>query len=198
MIGSSNNPISGLPGTTIVARSHGSSWGEGAEASPPCWRAACLRLLAVAGGDAAGPQGRHILGGTPWKMQVATSSRGLRGSSFFPCTAPHSDLAAYPRTEGSRPRLSAPQAGLMRALPGHRGGEMAGARDRGHRHGISSCWSGAEPHALRRRHVPAARDDVRDLVGGSSALRATRPPSGATTPRRRRGSRTRVSSPPPA
>jgi putative OPT family oligopeptide transporter len=72
----------------------------------------------------------HILGGTPWKMQVGdligVVVAGL--TLFFPLYLLHtSDLASNPATGGfGGPSLSAPQAGLMASISqGIVGGEMA-------------------------------------------------------------------------
>ena len=72
----------------------------------------------------------HILGGTPWKMQVGdiigVFVAGL--VMFFPLYILHtSDLAANPGVGGfGGTNLPAPQAGLMAALSqGIVGGEMA-------------------------------------------------------------------------
>jgi len=72
----------------------------------------------------------HILGGTPWKMQVGdilgVVVAGLL--MFFPLYLLHtSDLASNPTSGGfGGPVLAAPQAGLMAALSqGIVGGEMA-------------------------------------------------------------------------
>jgi putative OPT family oligopeptide transporter len=72
----------------------------------------------------------HILGGTPWKMQVGDLI-GVVVSGlvlFFPLYLLHtSDLASNPATGGfGGPSLSAPQAGLMASISqGIVGGEMA-------------------------------------------------------------------------
>jgi putative OPT family oligopeptide transporter len=72
----------------------------------------------------------HILGGTPWKMQIGDIIGVIIAGlvMFFPLYVLHnSDLAQNPATGGfGGPNLSAPQAGLMAALSqGIVGGEMA-------------------------------------------------------------------------
>jgi putative OPT family oligopeptide transporter len=72
----------------------------------------------------------HILGGTPWKMQVGDIIGVILAGlvMFFPLYVLHnSDLALYPTNGGfGSARLPAPQAGLMAALSqGIVGGEMA-------------------------------------------------------------------------
>jgi putative OPT family oligopeptide transporter len=134
MIGSSNNPISGLTlATTIVAaltmvlvKVKGV---EGVAAVLGVAAVVCVSS-AVAGEMLQDLKVGHILGGTPWKMQVGdivgVVVAGL--ALFFPLYLLHtSDLAANPQTGGfGGPNLSAPQAGLMAALSqGIVGGEMA-------------------------------------------------------------------------
>jgi putative OPT family oligopeptide transporter len=72
----------------------------------------------------------HILGGTPWKMQLGNIVGVLIAGAvmFFPISMLHfSDLRAYPATGGlGGEHFSAPQAGLMAALAqGIVGGQMA-------------------------------------------------------------------------
>jgi putative OPT family oligopeptide transporter len=72
----------------------------------------------------------HILGGTPWKMQVGDLVGVVVAGLvlFFPLYLLHtSDVAANPGVGGfGGPNLSAPQAGLMAAISqGIVGGEMA-------------------------------------------------------------------------
>jgi putative OPT family oligopeptide transporter len=134
MIGSSNNPISGLTlATTIVAALTmvivGVKGAEGVAAVLGVAAVVCVSS-AVAGEMLQDLKVGHILGGTPWKMQVGdiigVVAAGL--FLFFPLYLLHtSDLAAFPDNGGfGSPRLSAPQAGLMAALSqGIVGGEMA-------------------------------------------------------------------------
>src|ERR1019366_444807 len=119
MIGSSNNPISGLTlCTLVVAALLMIAMGLRGDAGI----SAVLGVAAVAGEMLQDLKAGHILGGTPAKMQIgdlfgiAVSSMAL----FFPLMWLH---RAY--TFGS-PQLPAPQAGLMASLPqGIVGGNMA-------------------------------------------------------------------------
>jgi putative OPT family oligopeptide transporter len=134
MIGSSNNPISGLTlATTIVAALTmviiGVKGMEGVAAVLGVAAVVCVSS-AVAGEMLQDLKVGHILGGTPWKMQVGdligVVVAGL--ALFFPLYLLHtSDLAANPATGGfGGPSLSAPQAGLMASISqGIVGGEMA-------------------------------------------------------------------------
>jgi putative OPT family oligopeptide transporter len=134
MIGSSNNPISGLTlATTIVAALTmvivGVRGAEGVAAVLGVAAVVCVSS-AVAGEMLQDLKVGHILGGTPWKMQVGdligVVVAGL--AMFFPLYLLHtSDLAAFPDNGGfGSPRLPAPQAGLMAAISqGIVGGEMA-------------------------------------------------------------------------
>jgi putative OPT family oligopeptide transporter len=134
MIGSSNNPISGLTlATTIVAALTmvivGVRGAEGVAAVLGVAAVVCVSS-AVAGEMLQDLKVGHILGGTPWKMQVGDLI-GVVVSGlvlFFPLYLLHtSDLAAFPDNGGfGGPRLPAPQAGLMAAISqGIVGGEMA-------------------------------------------------------------------------
>ena len=134
LIGSSNNPISGLTlATTIVAALTmvivGVKGIEGVAAVLGVAAVVCVSS-AVAGEMLQDLKVGHILGGTPWKMQVGdligVVVAGL--ALFFPLYLLHtSDLAANPATGGfGGPSLSAPQAGLMASISqGIVGGEMA-------------------------------------------------------------------------
>jgi len=134
MIGSSNNPISGLTlATTIVAALTmvivGVKGVEGVAAVLGVAAVVCVSS-AVAGEMLQDLKVGHILGGTPWKMQVGDLI-GVVVSGlvlFFPLYLLHtSDLASNPTTGGfGGPNLSAPQAGLMASISqGIVGGEMA-------------------------------------------------------------------------
>ena len=134
MIGSSNNPISGLTlAATIVAALTmvivGVKGVEGVAAVLGVAAVVCVSS-AVAGEMLQDLKVGHILGGTPWKMQVGDLI-GVVVSGlvlFFPLYLLHtSDLASNPTTGGfGGPALSAPQAGLMAAISqGIVGGEMA-------------------------------------------------------------------------
>jgi putative OPT family oligopeptide transporter len=134
MIGSSNNPISGLTlATTIVAALTmiivGVSGVEGVAAVLGVAAVVCVSS-AVAGEMLQDLKVGHILGGTPWKMEIGdiigVFVAGL--VMFFPLYLLHtSDLAANPGVGGfGGKNLPAPQAGLMAALSsGIVGGEMA-------------------------------------------------------------------------
>ncbi len=134
MIGSSNNPISGLTlATTIVAALTmviiGAKGMEGVAAVLGVAAVGCVSA-AVAGEMLQDLKVGHILGGTPWKMQVGDII-GIVVSGlvlFFPLYVLHvSDLKANPALGGfGGPNLPAPQAGLMAAVSqGIVGGEMA-------------------------------------------------------------------------
>ncbi len=133
MIGSSNNPISGLTlATTIVAALTmvivGVSGMEGVAAVLGVAAVVCVSS-AVAGEMLQDLKVGHILGGTPWKMQVGdligVAVAGL--VMFFPLFVLHSsDLRTDPLGGFGGKNLPAPQAGLMAALSqGIVGGEMA-------------------------------------------------------------------------
>jgi putative OPT family oligopeptide transporter len=126
MIGSSNNPISGLTLCTLVVAAllmiaMGLRGDAGISAVLGVAAVVCVSS-AVAGEMLQDLKAGHILGGTPAKMQIgdlfgiAVSSMAL----FFPLMWLH---RAY--TFGT-PQLSAPQAGLMASLAqGIVGGNMA-------------------------------------------------------------------------
>jgi putative OPT family oligopeptide transporter len=134
MIGSSNNPISGLTlATTVVAALTmviiGVTGIQGVAAVLGVAAVVCVSS-AVAGEMLQDLKVGHILGGTPSKMQtgdiIGVILAGL--VMFFPLYVLHnSDLASNPLTGGfGGPKLPAPQAGLMAALSqGIVGGEMA-------------------------------------------------------------------------
>ena len=134
LIGSSNNPISGLTlATTIIAALTmvivGVKGVEGVAAVLGVAAVVCVSS-AVAGEMLQDLKVGHILGGTPWKMQIGDLIGVVFAGLllFFPLYLLHtSDLAAFPADGGfGGPRLSAPQAGLMAALSqGIVGGEMA-------------------------------------------------------------------------
>jgi putative OPT family oligopeptide transporter len=126
MIGSSNNPVSGLTLCTLVVAAllmvaMGVSGGSGVAAVLGVAAVVCVSS-AVAGEMLQDLKVGHILGGTPAKMQIGDLF-GVVVSSlvlFFPLMMLHK---AY--TFGS-PSLSAPQAGLMAMLAqGIVGGNMA-------------------------------------------------------------------------
>jgi len=134
MIGSSNNPISGLTlATTVVAALTmvvvGVSGSQGVAAVLGVAAVVCVSS-AVAGEMLQDLKVGHILGGTPWKMQIGDIVGVVLAGlvMFFPLYVLHnSDLAQNPLTGGfGSKNLSAPQAGLMAAISqGIVGGEMA-------------------------------------------------------------------------
>lgn len=134
MIGSSNNPISGLTlATTIVAALTmviiGVKGPSGIAAVLGVAAVVCVSS-AVAGEMLQDLKVGHILGGTPWKMQVGDIIGVILAGlvMFFPLYILHnSDLQMNPLTGGFGGKgLPAPQAGLMAALSqGIVGGEMA-------------------------------------------------------------------------
>ena len=134
MIGSSNNPISGLTlATTIVAALTmvivGVKGAQGVAAVLGVAAVVCVSS-AVAGEMLQDLKVGHILGGTPWKMQVGDVFGVIVAGlvMFFPLYLLHtSDLASNPGIGGfGGKNLPAPQAGLMAALSqGIVGGEMA-------------------------------------------------------------------------
>jgi putative OPT family oligopeptide transporter len=134
MIGSSNNPISGLTlATTIVAALTmviiGVKGAQGVAAVLGVAAVVCVSS-AVAGEMLQDLKVGHILGGTPWKMQLGDILGVLVAGlvMFFPLYLLHtSDLASNPGVGGfGGKNLPAPQAGLMAALSqGIVGGEMA-------------------------------------------------------------------------
>ena len=194
MIGSSNNPISGLTLCTLVIAAllmvaMGLRGSYGIAAVLGVAAVVCVSS-AVAGEMLQDLKAGHILGGTPAKMQIgdllgiAVSSMAL----FFPLMWLH---RAY--TFGT-PQLPAPQAGLMASLAtGHRGRQHGVAAGGGrHPDGLRpDPGGGEEPHAVLGRDVPAAGDHVRHLRRRALPLDA--PTSCATraasTTRRRRASK---------
>jgi len=134
MIGSSNNPISGLTlATTIVAALTmvivGVKGTDGVAAVLGVAAVVCVSS-AVAGDMLQDLKIGHILGGTPSKMEWGEMIGAIVASlvMFFPLYLLHtSDLASNPTSGGfGSANLSAPQAGLMAALSqGIVGGEMA-------------------------------------------------------------------------
>jgi putative OPT family oligopeptide transporter len=136
IIGSSNNPVSGLTlATTVVAALTlvivGMTGPRGIMAALGVAAIGCVSA-AVAGEMLQDLKVGHILGGTPWKMQVGdiigVVAAGL--VLFWPLYLMHtSDVAAHAGATGfgfGGPNYPAPQAGLMAALSsGIVGGEMA-------------------------------------------------------------------------
>lgn len=125
-IGASNNPISGLTLSTLIIAAIlmviiGAKGMSGVAAVLGVAAVVCVSS-AVAGEMLQDLKVGHILGGTPWKMQVGDVIGILISSLvlFFPLMILHGAF-----TFGSK-ELPAPQAGLMAALAqGIVGGEMA-------------------------------------------------------------------------
>ena len=125
-IGSSNNPISGLTLSTLIVAALlmvvvGATGTSGVAAVLGVAAVVCVSS-AVAGEMLQDLKVGHILGGTPWKMQVGDIIGILIASLvlYFPLLVLHGAF-----TFGSK-ELSAPQAGLMAALAqGIVGKEMA-------------------------------------------------------------------------
>jgi putative OPT family oligopeptide transporter len=134
MIGSSNNPLSGLTlATTVVAALTmviiGAKGEQGIMAVLGVAAVGCVSA-AVAGEMLQDLKVGHILGGTPWKMQVGDLIGVVIAGlvMFFPLYMMHtSDVAQFGPAGGFGGKTySAPQAGLMAALSqGIVGGEMA-------------------------------------------------------------------------
>jgi putative OPT family oligopeptide transporter len=147
MIGSSNNPISGLTLSTVIVAALlmyalGQSGTEGIAAVLGVAGVICVSA-AVAGEMLQDLKVGHILGGTPWKMQVGDIIGVILAAAvmFWPILVLHEgDMAAYrtahdmaPDAEVAiglaglgGPNLPAPQAGLMAMVSqGIIGGEMA-------------------------------------------------------------------------
>jgi len=134
LIGSSNNPISGLTlATTVVAALTmvivGVKGMAGVGAVLGVAAIGCVSA-AVAGEMLQDLKVGHILGGTPWKMQVGDLIGVVLAGLvlFFPLyVLQNADIAQNPAAGGfGGKNLSAPQAGLMAALSsGIVGGEMA-------------------------------------------------------------------------
>ena len=134
LIGSSNNPISGLTlATTIIAALVmviiGVKGDQGVAAVLGVAAVVCVSA-AVAGEMLQDLKVGHILKGTPWKMQIGDLIGVFFAAAvmFFPLYVLHfSDLKLDPINGGfGGDRLPAPQAGLMAALSkGIVGGEMA-------------------------------------------------------------------------
>jgi putative OPT family oligopeptide transporter len=125
-IGSSNNPVSGLTLSTLIIAALlmvlvGATGVSGVAAVLGVAAVVCVSS-AVAGEMLQDLKVGHILGGTPWKMQVGNIFGVLLASLvlYFPLLVLHGAFQF-----GSK-ELSAPQAGLMAALAqGIVGKEMA-------------------------------------------------------------------------
>jgi len=132
LIGSSNNPISGLTISTLIIAALlmvalGVKGTAGIAAVLGVAAVICV-AAAVAGEMLQDLKVGHILGGTPWKMQVGDMIGILLASAvmFFPLLILHQgDIAAGGEGLGGK-SYPAPQASLMAILAkGIVGGEMA-------------------------------------------------------------------------
>ena len=134
MIGSSNNPISGLTLSTLIVAALLVVL-VGVPDNPKLGIAAILGVAAVicvaaavAGEMLQDLKVGHILGGTPWKMQVGDLIGILIASAvmFFPILVLHQGDINMGGTGLGGINLPAPQAGLMAMLSeGIVGGDMA-------------------------------------------------------------------------
>ncbi len=139
MIGSSNNPISGLTLSTLVVAALlmvalGMTGTKGVAAVLGVAGVVCVSA-AVAGEMLQDLKVGHILGGTPWKMQIGDLFGVALASAvmFLPLVVLHvgdikAGLMAVPPYQGGfgGPMLPAPQASLMALLSsGIVGGHMA-------------------------------------------------------------------------
>jgi putative OPT family oligopeptide transporter len=132
MIGSSNNPVSGLTLATLIIAALvmvlvGATGSQGVAAVLGVAAVVCVSS-AVAGEMLQDLKVGHILGGTPWRMQVGDLIGVVVSGAllFFPLYILHfSNIQQGGSGFGDR-ALSAPQAGLMATLAqGIVGGEMA-------------------------------------------------------------------------
>jgi putative OPT family oligopeptide transporter len=137
IIGSSNNPISGLTlATTLVAAL--TMWVVGMTGPAGIMAALGVAAIGCVSAAVAGEMLQdlkvgHILGGTPWKMQVGDIIGVLFSGFvlFWPLYMLHTSDVAQAAAKGvaggfGTANLPAPQAGLMAALSsGIVGGEMA-------------------------------------------------------------------------
>jgi putative OPT family oligopeptide transporter len=132
MIGSSNNPISGLTLATLIIAALvmvivGATGNQGVAAVLGVAAVVCVSS-AVAGEMLQDLKVGHILGGTPWRMQVGDLIGVVVSGAllFFPLYVLHFSNIAQGGTGFGDRALSAPQAGLMATLSqGIVGGEMA-------------------------------------------------------------------------
>jgi putative OPT family oligopeptide transporter len=132
IIGSSNNPISGLTISTVVIAALlmfilGVEGTEGIAATLGVAAIVCVSA-AVAGEMLQDLKAGHILGGTPWKMQIGDIIGVVLASSvmFIPLFVLHEGDIMQGGPGFGGPELPAPQASLMAILSeGIIGGEMA-------------------------------------------------------------------------
>lgn len=132
LIGSSNNPVSGLTLATLVVAAllmvlMGLTGTKGVAATLGVAAVVCV-AAAVAGDMIQDLKVGYILGGTPWKMQVGEMVGAVVAGAvmFFPLYVLHfSNIRQGGVGFGDR-ELAAPQAGLMATVAqGIVGGEMA-------------------------------------------------------------------------
>ncbi|MFH1017420.1 MAG: oligopeptide transporter, OPT family [Pseudomonadota bacterium] len=132
MIGSSNNPVSGLTLATLILAALliviiGLTGDRGVAAVLGVASVVCVSS-AVAGEMLQDLKVGHLLGGTPWKMQVGDLIGVVIASAvmIFPLFILHSSNIATGGIGFGDKALSAPQAGLMAMLAqGIVGGQMA-------------------------------------------------------------------------
>jgi len=132
MIGSSNNPVSGLTLAALIVAALVmvviNVKGDAGIAAVLGVAAVVCVSSAVAGEMLQDLKVGHILGGTPWKMQVGDLIGVVVSGAllFFPLYVLHAANVAGGGTGFGDRQLSAPQAGLMATLAqGIVGGEMA-------------------------------------------------------------------------
>ena len=201
MIGSSNNPLSGLTLATVVIAALtmvivGAKGTEGVLAVLAVAAVGCVSS-AVAGEMLQDLKVGHILGGTPWKMQVGDVIGVIFAGAvmFFPLYLMHtSDVAQFGEAIGGfgGKTYAAPQAGLMAALSsGHRRRrDGLAARPGRHRDGLlDHPGQGPQPDAVLGRDVPAARNDGGDLRRRPRARDGGQDPRQARLQRRAEGAR---------
>ena len=132
LIGSSNNPVSGLTLATLVVSALmmviiGMRGTEGVVATLAVATVVCVSS-AVAGEMLQDLKVGHILGGTPWKMQFGDIIGVIAAGAFMfvPLFVLHFSNIKQGGIGFGDPQLAAPQAGLMATLSrGIVGGEMA-------------------------------------------------------------------------
>jgi putative OPT family oligopeptide transporter len=132
LIGSSNNPISGLTLATLIVAAltlliAGVSGDRGVIAVLGVAAIVCVSS-AVAGDMIQDLKVGHILGGTPWRMEVGEMAGAVVAGlvMFFPLLMLHTANIKQGGIGFGDKQLSAPQAGLMATLSqGIMGGEMA-------------------------------------------------------------------------
>jgi putative OPT family oligopeptide transporter len=132
LIGSSNNPVSGLTLATLVVSALmmviiGLRGTEGVVATLAVATVVCVSS-AVAGEMLQDLKVGHILGGTPWKMQLGDIIGVIAAGAFMflPLFALHFANIKQGGIGFGDPQLAAPQAGLMATLArGIVGGQMA-------------------------------------------------------------------------